>query len=172
MNRTETRENSWKKFTILIIIIAVVAIAAAATLLIWQFILKNDEEMTAVISAGEVVAWDIEIDVDEDTAGAWGSIQIPGYESMTFAAGETVQTVDIGNPSSNSCFFVITIKLEDRTQLFQSGYLEPGQGYTSIELTQSLEAGEYIAVIQYECYSLEDKSPLNGASSEFRLFVI
>ncbi len=133
--------------------------------------MKNDEEMTADISSGEVVAWDIDIDVDEDTAGAWGSIQIPGYESMTFAAGETVQTVDIGNPAANSCYFVITIKLEDGTQLFQSGYLEPGQGYTSIELTQSLEAGEYIAVIQYECYSLEDKSALNGASSEFRLIV-
>lgn len=172
MSMQENTEKSRKKFIILIIIIAVAVIAAAATLLIWQVILKNDEEMTDGVSAGEVVPWDIEIDVDEDTAGAWGSIQIPGYESMTFAAGETVQTVDIGNPASNSCYFVITIRLEDGTQLFQSGYLEPGQGYTSIELTQSLEAGEYIAVIQYECYSLEDKSALNGASSEFRLFVI
>ena len=38
-------------------------------------------------------------------------------------------------------------------------------------LDQELEAGEYQAVIEYKCYSLEDKSPLNGGSAEFKLYV-
>ncbi|MCD7921554.1 MAG: hypothetical protein LUG27_03835 [Clostridiales bacterium] len=151
------------------ILIAVIAVVVAA-LLIHQFLLKNDESDTGS-GAGEVVAWDVDIDTEEDTAGATGAIQIPGYESMIFTAGETIQTVDIGNPADNTCYFVITLLLEDGTELFQSDYLEPGQGFESIELTQALEEGEYTAVIRYECYSMEDMSALNGASSEFTLIV-
>ncbi|MCD7980790.1 MAG: hypothetical protein LUF32_00480 [Clostridiales bacterium] len=162
----EEKKNRSHKKPVAVIIVVIVIIAAA--LLIWHFTQQNEDE-SAGGGAGEVVAWDV--DPDMDTAGATGEIQIPGYESMTIAAGETTQTVDIGNPSANNCYFVITIQLEDGTVLFQSDYLEPGQGFETIELTQALEAGEYTAVIQYECYSLEDKSALNGASSEFTLIV-
>ncbi len=161
----EKKNNSRKRLTAILIVVIVVIVAA---LLIWRFLPGEDETGTGS-GAGEVIAWDVDLDAEEDTAGATGAIQIPGYESMTFAAGETTQTVDIGNPADNTCYFVITIRLEDGTELFQSDYLEPGQGFETIELTQALEAGEYTAVIQYECYSMEDMSALNGASSEFKL---
>ncbi|MCD7865415.1 MAG: hypothetical protein LUG54_05255 [Clostridiales bacterium] len=162
----EKKNNSRKK---VIAILIVVIIIIVVVLLIWKA-LPGENDAGTGNGAGEVVAWDVDIDT-EDTAGATGSIQIPGYESMIFTAGETVQTVDIGNPADNSCYFVITIRLADGTELFQSDYLEPGQGFETIELTQVLEVGEYTAVIQYECYSMEDESALNGASSEFQLIV-
>ena len=162
----ENRNRSHKKLLAVMIVVAVIIVAA---LLIWHFTQQSEKESSGG-SAGEVVAWDVDPDT-EDTAGATGEIQIPGYESMTIMAGETVQTVDIGNPADNNCYFVITIQLEDGTELFQSDYLEPGQGFETIEMTQALEACEYTAVIRYECYSLEDKSALNGASSEFTLIV-
>lgn len=77
----------------------------------------------------------------------------------------------IGNPADNDCIFVIVLKLEDGTKLFESQELKPGEGLENITLDQELEAGEYQAVIEYKCYSLEDKSPLNGGSAEFKLYV-
>lgn len=81
------------------------------------------------------------------------------------------QTVSLGNPADNDCIFVIVLKLEDGTKLFESQELKPGEGLENITLDQELEAGEYQAVIEYKCYSLEDKSPLNGGSAEFKLYV-
>lgn len=57
------------------------------------------------------------------------------------------------------------------TKLFESQELKPGEGLENITLDQELKAGEYQAVIEYKCYSLEDKSPLNGGSAEFKLYV-
>lgn len=98
-------------------------------------------------------------------------ILIPGYTSMVMKANTKEQTVSIGNPADNDCIFVIVLKLEDGTKLFESQELKPGEGLENITLDQELEAGEYQAVIEYKCYSLEDKSPLNGGSAEFKLYV-
>ncbi|MCD8364925.1 MAG: hypothetical protein LUC83_03775 [Clostridiales bacterium] len=163
----EKKRDTNRKIKILVIVLAVI-IVIAAVLLAWLLFSKKEEE-SAQTGSGEVVAWDV--DIEEDTAGATEGIQIPGYESMVFTAGETTQSVNMGNPSDNSCYFVITLLLEDGTELFRSDYLEPGSGFETIELSRTLDAGEYTAIIQYECYSLEDESELNGASSEFQLIV-
>ena len=66
----------------------------------------------------------------------------------------------------------ILIKLEDGTELYKSELLKPGYGVTEIPLTQTLTAGEYTAVVYYQCVTLdENETPLNSAESEFKLIV-
>ena len=82
-----------------------------------------------------------------------------------------------GNSSAEVVAWDVDIEEEepseekDGTKLFESQELKPGEGLENITLDQELEAGEYQAVIEYKCYSLEDKSPLNGGSAEFKLYV-
>lgn len=77
----------------------------------------------------------------------------------------------MGNPADNNCYFVIILRLEDGTKLYESEYLKPGEGLNEITMEQELESGEYQAIIEYKCYSLEDKSSLNGGSAQFNLIV-
>lgn len=138
-----------KKKIIIGILIAAVIAAAGIT---WY--VMNQKNQKTGNSSAEVVAWDV--DIEEEEPSQEKGILIPGYTSMVMKANTKEQTVSIGNPADNDCIFVIVLKLEDGTKLFES---------------QELKPGEYQAVIEYKCYSLEDKSPLNGGSAEFKLYV-
>lgn len=156
-----------KKKTLIVIIILLVAAALAAAGIVY-YMNRNKEKNTNV--AAEVVPWDTDIK-PEDTSNAADEIIIPGYAKMTMTANQKEQTVSMGNPADNQCYFVIVLKLEDGTVLYESDYLKPGEGMRKITMNQELKAGTYKAVIEYKCYSLEDKSPLNGGSAEFELNV-
>lgn len=123
------------------IIIGILTAAAIAAAGITWYVMNQKNQKTGNSSA-EVVAWDV--DIEEEEPSEEKGILIPGYTSMVMKANTKEQTVSIGNPADNDCIFVIVLKLE---------------------------AGEYQAVIEYKCYSLEDKSPLNGGSAEFKLYV-
>lgn len=123
------------------IIIGILTAAAIAAAGITWYVVNQKNQKTGNSSA-EVVAWDV--DIEEEEPSEEKGILIPGYTSMVMKANTKEQTVSIGNPADNDCIFVIVLKLE---------------------------AGEYQAVIEYKCYSLEDKSPLNGGSAEFKLYV-
>lgn len=155
-----------KKRVILIVVIIIIA-AVVAGGLVWMKG-KNQTQEKANTSA-TVVPWDVEI--PEEMPQEDGRILLPGYSSMQMAANTTKQTVNIGNPSKNNCYFIIVLKLADGTELFRSDYLKPGEGVSDITINEALEPGERTAVVEYQCFSLEDKSPLNGGSSEFTLIV-
>ena len=123
------------------IIIGILIAAVIAAAGITWYVMNQKNQKTGNSSA-EVVAWDV--DIEEEEPSEEKGILIPGYTSMVMKANTKEQTVSIGNPADNDCIFVIVLKLED---------------------------GEYQAVIEYKCYSLEDKSPLNGGSAEFKLYV-
>ena len=55
--------------------------------------------------------------------------------------------------------------------LWTSELIEPGEEVKSIELDKELESGEYTATLKYECFRLQDKSPLNGSNVELTLNV-
>ena len=152
--------------TKIIIGILIAAVIAAAGI---TWYVMNQKNQKTGNSSAEVVAWDV--DIEEEEPSEEKGILIPGYTSMVMKANTKEQTVSIGNPADNDCIFVIVLKLEDGTKLFESQELKPGEGLENITLDQELEAGEYQAVIEYKCYSLEDKSPLNGGSAEFKLYV-
>lgn len=157
-----------KKKTLVIIIAILVAAAAAAGIL--YYVTHSKDTGTANASA-EVVPWDVDLTEETEETKQEEQIYLPGYGGMTLAANTKEQTVSMGNPSANNCYFVITLKLKDGTELFTSDYLKPGEGLEKINLNQELEAGDYEAVIEYKCYSMDDKSPLNGGSTEFQLIV-
>ncbi len=160
----EQKEKHFPTKIVLLMIVAAAVIAVGAVILF-----MNRKEVPSS-EAGRVVDWDVEAE-PEDTAGEVPGIRIPGYETMSFQAGETVQSVNIGNPLGNPCYFVISIQIVDGAELFHSDYLKPGEGFESIEINEPLATGEYTAMVQYKCYALDDKSPLNGANAEFRLIV-
>ena len=101
------------------------------------------------------------------------AISVPGYEGITLKADSLEQTVALSNPPQNTCYFVITLSLEDGTQLWQSDYIKPGETSSPIVLTQSLEKGTYPnTVLQYSCFKMDDeKTPLNGAETKLTLRV-
>lgn len=109
----------------------------------------------------------------EDSVVPYGSIAIPGYEKLAMKAGHINQVVDFYNPAENKCYFRISLILEDGTELFSSGMIEPGQKIDEIEITRSLEAGTYKdTVLHYDCYALESLQPLNGSEAVLNLEVI
>lgn len=113
------------------------------------------------------------------------NISIPGYESLDFKTGKTKQSVDFYNPDENTCFFRISLVIKDETDtangeegnageetvLWTSDMIEPGEHVKSIKFDKELESGEYAAILKYECFSLKDKTPLNGSNVELTLKV-
>lgn len=92
------------------------------------------------------------------------SISIPGYDTFTFKAGTKTQQITLHNPEENTCYFKLSLILEDGTAIWTSDLLEPGMAFTSIELDKRLDKGTYSDVtLKYDCYSLKDKSQFNGA---------
>ena len=98
-------------------------------------------------------------------------IAIPGFDRITISANTTDVHVNLGNPDSNTCGFIISLELEDGTVLFTSGLLLPGEALSDITLSEALSPGEYAAVVKYEAYDAADLSPLNTAEVSITLVV-
>ena len=107
----------------------------------------------------------------EADPGSGANIAIPGYEKLDFAAGKTAQTVNLKNPAENACTFVLSLTLDDGTTLWTGEALKPGEAFTRITLTKALDAGSYPATLHYDCYTIEDSQPLNGAEIQLTLEV-
>lgn len=107
----------------------------------------------------------------EANPGSGANIAIPGYEKLSFEAGKTAQAVNLKNPAENACTFVLTLTLEDGETLWTGKALSPGEAFTRITLTKALDAGEYPATLHYDCYTIEDNQPLNGAEIQLTLEV-
>ena len=97
------------------------------------------------------------------------NIAIPGYEKLSFEAGKTAQAVNLKNPAENACTFVLTLTMEDGETLWTGEALKPGEAFTRITLTRALDAGEYPATLHYDCFSLNDNTPLNGAEIQLTI---
>lgn len=122
-----------KKKTKIIIGILIAAVIAAAGI---TWYVMNQKNQKTGNSSAEVVAWDV--DIEEEEPSEEKGILIPGYTSMVMKANTKEQTVSIGNPADNDCIFVIVLKLEDGTKLFESQELKPGEGLENITLDQEL----------------------------------
>ena len=107
----------------------------------------------------------------EAKPGSGENIAIPGYEKLDFAAGKTAQTVNLKNPAENACTFVLSLTLDDGTTLWTGEALSPGEAFTRITLSKTLDAGEYPATLHYDCYTVKDNQPLNGAEIPLTLEV-
>ena len=81
---------------------------------------------------------------------------------MIFNADEKNQSVKFYNPASNSCYLRLSLILDGGKELWRSDFIEPGEEIKEILLSEALEAGTYGALLKYECFSLNDKTQLNG----------
>ena len=102
------------------------------------------------------------------------TIDIPGFDVMNFKAGTTKQSVNLYNPGANTCYFKMTILLNDGTVLWESKLVEPNKAIYEITLNQSLSAGEYKdCTLKYECFKMDEaQTPLNGSEINFTLNVL
>ena len=107
----------------------------------------------------------------EANPGSGENIAIPGYEKLSFEASKTAQAVKLKNPAENPCTFVLTLSLADGETLWTGEALSPGETFTRITLTRALDAGDYPATLHYDCYTIEDNRPLNGAEIQLTLEV-
>ena len=92
----------------------------------------------------------------------------------TAAAGDAPsaqQSMPLYNPENNACYFRISLLL-DGEALWRSDLLAPGQTAPQQTLSRALAAGEYSAVLKYECFTDEAETvPLNGSEIALTLRV-
>lgn len=102
------------------------------------------------------------------------TIDIPGFDSMSLKANTKEQSVNLYNPEANTCYFRISLLLEDGTKLWESGLVEPGKGVYTITLQQELAAGDYEnATLKYECFAMDEaQTPLNGSEIKLTMHVL
>lgn len=100
-------------------------------------------------------------------------IQVTAYEALELKADTLQQDVRLSTISDNQCITVMSLVLEDCTELWQSGELYPGQIVLSMTLSQPLPAGEYPnTILRYQHFTLdEEKTPLNSAETLLTLKV-
>ena len=108
--------------------------------------------------------------VTQSASADSSKIDIPGFETLTLKADETEQTSPFFNPENNVCLFRLTLKVNGE-DIWTSGDIAPGQKAESMTLSHELAAGEYSAKLKYDCFTLEDKTPLNGAEIDLTVNV-
>lgn len=172
MNNTASQrkrnKDTRKQDTIVsIVFLSVVVIGILLALLYSSGILENltapagDRKVDS--RTGKVVTGINRIQSDEIRENP--DISVPGYEKLELVAGKKKQNVYLNNPNENTCYFVMSLILEDGTIIWKSDYLEPGMAFDRIELNQPLEKGNYENVtLKYNCYSIVDKRELNGSA--------
>jgi len=106
---------------------------------------------------------------DLPSTGKTKEIIIPGFKTLVLIANSSEQAVNLCNPEENECRFKLTLFADD-TELWESGFIEPGDGYYNIKMSEPLEVGKYNGKLQYQCYK-EDGTQLNGAVVTFNLIV-
>ena len=165
-----TKENSKGNLLIALTVILIIATLGIGGAVIFKSFFAKDPAPPKGVVGKVTDGW--ETGIKEESAPQRQGIQIPGYGTAVMNAGDTSLVLSVGNPKANNCGFYATLKLEDGTELYKSELLKPGYGVTEIPLTQTLTAGEYAAVVYYQCVTLdENETPLNSAESEFKLIV-
>ena len=77
------------------------------------------------------------------TVGAVGAITVPGYERMSFKAGQKEQPVTLYNPAGNDCAFIVSVVLPSGNEIYRSNELLPGESIDAIEISDPLDPAIY-----------------------------
>ncbi len=91
------------------------------------------------------------------------TITIPGFNRIAIGANAADAVLNLENPSSNTCWFVVHLMLADGTVLYTSQPLAPGEEIGAVTLSQTLSAGTYDAIVRYEAF--DDPVDLNALNS-------
>lgn len=102
------------------------------------------------------------------------TIDIPGFDVMNLKADTKEQSVNLYNPGQNTCYFKMSIYMNDGTKIWESKYVEPNKAIYKITLDKALAAGTYEnCILKYECFTMDDSlTPLNGSEIKFTMKVL
>lgn len=159
--RYQTKQKGHGRWIIILLLLLVLLVG----ILIW--LLLKPSPVQAVLPNGNQMESAIEETKNPD------SIAIPGYEGIALKADTKQQTIGFPNPAQNSCYFQITLSLEDGTVLWQSELVEPGEISDPIKLSEPLAKGTYAnAVLKFDCYTMDGTmTALNGAATKMTIWV-
>lgn len=160
MNKEKAKAHTtWMPVTLLSLLVVVLAIA-----LVLVLTGRNNPAKDMAIDTGSTNEMPVVKNPD--------SIAIPGYEVLELQANTKQQTLSLPNPPQNVCHFQISLYLDDGTLLWRSELIEPGATSEPIVLLQVLDKGTYSnAILKYECFKMDGKTPLNGAETKLALWV-
>lgn len=164
--------------TLLLALLAVVLVGGGVLAGVnWNRWFGKEEAPLASQAGAEVDANAEDYTGDRDTYTGkknTDTIDIPGFAAMNFQAEVTEQAVNLYNPEQNTCYFKMTILLDDGTKLWESELVEPGKAIYNLILDEPLDAGVYEnATLRYECFAMDDEQmPLNGSEIRFTLNVL
>lgn len=164
--------------TILIVLAAVFLVGGGVFAgMNWNSWFGKEEAPQTAETVAEVDAGAEDYTGDRDTYTGQKNtetIDIPGFASMSFKAGATEQAVNLYNPEQNTCYFKMSILLNDGTKLWESNLIEPGKAIYELSLEEALFVGQYEdCTLKYECFDLNDaQTPLNGSEIKFTLNVL
>lgn len=152
-----------QKMSILVVFIAIMLLLTACG--------AGDKAQRPAGSSPDSKAGDTGECFAETSSGSGENIVIPGYENLTLQAGSKSQSVYLLNPEKNAAYFVMTLTLENGETLWKGKELYPGEAFTDIKLNKPLKAGSYAATLHYDCFSVSNNEPLNGAEVQLTLTV-
>ncbi len=148
------------------VLLLAIALTVCVTLLIvnlWQGQNAGESNWSTLAASGAAVQ-----DWVGDRSSYTGekntdTISIPGFDFLNFKANTEEQTVNFYNPPANTCYFKISLIVNNET-LWQSPLLAPGKAVYDIKMDQTLGSGEYDATLKYECFAdAAAEAELNGS---------
>lgn len=158
-----------KKINMIIALILVVAVAGG----IGIYLRTRPKEVTNYDKQAEFESDQEKPENETQAGGVEAGIQIPGYKSITIAAGTKDVSVELMNPEENNVYFEISFYLPETDEtIYTSKLIKPGQHLYDITLEREMEAGEYPLTVRYAAYSADDEMvPRNGAEVNCTLIV-
>lgn len=158
--QAESQKN--QKPVIVLLTVAVVLLAAILVLTV-----NRPQKQQAKLPNGEEIQQSGPVEKKPE------SIAIPGYEGINLKADSKEQEIGFPNPAQNTCYFQISLILEDGTTLWQSELVKPGEISKSITLNEPLAAGVYPnSLLKFDCYTMDGSMrSLNGAATKMTIHV-
>ena len=165
--------------------------AIALMLLIWDIQLKsnsilrnsglNTTNTTPDVAATGTPSLQIDQNATDEKAAEHSepekNVAIPGYKTMTFAAGSKTVSVDLFNPEKNTGYYLtFEVRIPDSEgyyeTLYTSDLVEGGKHLYQITLSHALSAGIYErCILHVQPYTVDELTPTNNADVEFTLIV-
>lgn len=149
--------------TVIVLLIVVVLLLAEVIVLV----ANRPQKRQAKLPNGEEIQQSGPVEKKPD------SIAIPGYEGINLKADCKEQEIGFPNPAQNTCYFQISLILEDGTTLWQSELVKPGEISGPITLNEPLAAGVYPnSLLKFDCYTMDGSMcSLNGAATKMTIHV-
>ncbi len=152
-------KNKWRWILIIIIVLLIVGVCIAVPIL--------RQSQSGLQLDSNASAWEPTTSIQ--TTEEQG-IQIPGYGTIYFAAGEKDVPITLYNPEENTCNFVFELSIEGDEPFYQTGLVEPGKAVTEISLKNPFTAGNYKMHILVKAYD-QDGNSLNSGDVKTTLVV-